>query len=66
MIPDHANPSKSPGPVPAPALVKGARRTCNRHRDCDAADAKVRASTNGERDWADHCHDDCCEDCFGY
>lgn len=37
-------------------------RACNIHRDCDAADAKARA--NG-RLHADHCHDDCCEDCFG-
>lgn len=45
--------------------------SCNRHRDCDAADATVAAS--GRRnEWgmpvtrASHCHDDCCEDCFGY
>lgn len=45
--------------------------TCNRHSDCDAADA--RAWRSGPRDYygrptftrADHCHDDCCEDCFG-
>jgi hypothetical protein len=37
-------------------------RTCNRHDDCDAADEA--AKTNG-RAQADHCHDDCCEDCFG-
>lgn len=40
------------------------KRTCNRHPDCDAADAKARA--NGRYSFADHCHDDCCEDCFGY
>lgn len=38
-------------------------RSCNRHRDCDAADAQVAA--RGRHLWADHCHDDCCEDCFG-
>lgn len=34
-------------------------RTCNRHLDCDAADA---GSPGG---LAVHCYDDCCEDCFG-
>ena len=34
-------------------------RTCNRHKDCDEAD---RAAGRWN---ADHCHDDCCEDCFG-
>jgi len=37
-------------------------RTCNRHEDCDAADSKARA--RGAL-FADHCDDDCCEDCFG-
>ncbi len=37
-------------------------RSCNRHIDCDKADAEAKA--NG-RYYADHCHDDCCEDCFG-
>lgn len=32
-------------------------RTCNRHLDCDAAEAKFRD--------VDHCHDETCEDCFG-
>lgn len=47
------------------------KRTCNRHSDCDAADKKVREA--GGRDLpyggksyrADHCHDECCEECFG-
>lgn len=46
-------------------------RDCNRHDDCIAADARAR--TQGPKDYygrpvydrADHCHDDCCEDCFG-
>jgi len=38
------------------------KRTCNRHDDCDAANAKAKAAG---RFSADHCHDDCCEDCFG-
>lgn len=37
-------------------------RPCNRHDDCDAADAKARKSGLLG---AEHCHDDCCEDCFG-
>lgn len=37
-------------------------RTCNLHTDCDRADDA--ASAKG-RLWADHCNDDCCEDCFG-
>lgn len=36
--------------------------SCNKHIDCDAADAAAQAK--GERG-AVHCHDDCCEDCFG-
>lgn len=36
--------------------------TCNRHSDCDAADEKGRAK--GALN-ADHCHDDCCSECFG-
>jgi len=35
---------------------------CNRHDDCAAADAKARAAG---RLSAEHCHDSCCEDCFG-
>ena len=36
--------------------------TCNRHSDCDAADEKARAKGALH---ADHCHDDCCSECFG-
>ena len=38
-----------------------AKRTCNRHDDCDAANAAAKAKGR----YADHCHDDDCEDCFG-
>ena len=38
------------------------KRTCNRHFDCDEADQKARE--HGAYG-ADHCHDDCCEECFG-
>jgi hypothetical protein len=37
-------------------------RSCNRHDDCDAADA---AATLKGRQTPDHCHTDDCEDCFG-
>lgn len=44
------------------------KKSCNRHFDCDEADriAKEKQRERGlfERG-ADHCHDDCCEDCFG-
>jgi RyR domain-containing protein len=36
--------------------------SCNRHDDCAAADAKAKAAG---RLSAEHCDDDCCEDCFG-
>ena len=41
------------------------KRSCNRHEDCDAADEKVRTNPSLGRNWADHCDDACCEDCFG-
>lgn len=36
--------------------------SCNRHNDCNKADteAKARGAFG-----ASHCHDECCEDCFG-
>lgn len=37
--------------------------SCNRHSDCMAADAAARAK--GAQFGASHCHDECCEDCFG-
>lgn len=39
------------------------KRSCNFHYDCDAADAAVREMRGGV---AEHCHDECCEECFGY
>ena len=44
------------------------KRQCNRHFDCDAADekAKLKQRELGRYEsGTDHCHDDCCEDCFG-
>ena len=46
----------TPKPLPEP------RNSCNRHSDCKAADEKARSKGYFG---ADHCHDDCCEDCFG-
>jgi hypothetical protein len=39
------------------------RNSCNRHDDCRAADEAARAK--GATFGASHCHDECCEDCFG-
>lgn len=40
-------------------------RSCNRHRDCDAADA-ARVAKGGPAYLPNfHCYDDDCEDCFG-
>jgi hypothetical protein len=38
-------------------------QSCNRHNDCDKADAEARLK--GATFGASHCHDDSCEDCFG-
>lgn len=38
------------------------KRNCNMHLDCDAADDRAKAKGFIR---ADHCHDECCEDCFG-
>lgn len=38
-------------------------RTCNRHFDCDKADEKSKAL--GHTLGAEHCHDECCDECFG-
>ena len=41
------------------------KRSCNRHADCDKAEAEFEAKYNRKPGWNFHCHDDCCEDCFG-
>jgi hypothetical protein len=56
-----ANPDVIPDPFP-PDKKETKPLSCNRHDDCDEADAKAREEG---RYFADHCHDDCCEDCFG-
>lgn len=48
-------------PLPISALIK--KRTCNRHDDCDAADADARRLWKKPASY--HCHIEDCEDCFG-
>lgn len=63
--PDHALAAPPAGvgaeAVPAVQPPQDAKRKCNRHEDCDEANRLAAAA--GRR--TDHCHDDCCEDCFG-
>jgi len=39
---------------------------CNRHNDCGAATAAFRAEHGRDPKVNFHCHDDSCEECFGY
>lgn len=45
-------------------------RSCNRHNDCDKAEEEVLARNPGKTrldiSLSFHCHDEACEDCFGY
>ena len=49
------------------------RRSCNRHADCDEAEARFRQQHPNGKFVApytvvylpDHCHDEACEECFG-
>lgn len=59
-LPEPAYLVIAPGPQPPPAA---AQRSCNRHSDCGAADAE--AKKRGQVFGAEHCHDECCEECFG-
>lgn len=54
--------SAPPGPVDASPGPAPETRTCNRHVDCDAADAKAQAEG---RPWAEHCRNESCDECFG-
>jgi len=42
-------------------------RGCNRHEDCEKANAEWRERHPGENypPPSFHCHDECCEECFG-
>lgn len=50
-----------------PAVAPPTKRKCNKHDDCDAADASAaaRGVTQFGRPGAYHCSVDDCEDCFG-
>lgn len=41
------------------------RKTCNRHSDCLKAEEEFFTRTGKKHSPAFHCHDDCCEECFG-
>lgn len=63
FCPRHGRESR---PTDTPGLrcdCKPAMVSCNRHADCDKADRMAR---RGGRHRAEHCHDECCEECFGY
>lgn len=47
---------------PAPVETVKTVRSCNRHDDCDKADEAVKAKGGFA---ASHCHDECCDECFG-
>lgn len=50
----------------AAAYIQWARpKSCNRHKDCDAAEARLIAKGKNPPFINFHCHDDCCEECFG-
>lgn len=51
------------GIVDAVAIEHPPKRTCNKHNDCDAAQAKARAE--GRNPYVICCHSDDCEECFG-
>lgn len=54
--------AKEHAPNDAPVI----RNSCNRHDDCEAADAAYIAKHGGMLPIPNfHCHDECCEDCFG-
>jgi hypothetical protein len=52
---------------PSPVADPKPKRGCNRHDDCDKADADWRKRHPGEQypPTTFHCHDECCEECFG-
>ena len=44
------------------------RRSCNRHSDCNEAEKEWLERHPKEKHvpMSFHCHDECCEECFGY
>jgi hypothetical protein len=56
--------------IPEPTKVKiKKKRSCNRHDDCDKAEKELLARRPDKKNefisFSFHCHDECCEDCFG-
>ena len=49
-------------------IAEGVKRSCNRHSDCDQANKDWLLNHHMEKyvPIHFHCHDDECEDCFGY
>lgn len=45
-----------------PKIELPVKNYCNLHSDCNEANTKARAEGNLG---TSHCHNDCCEDCFG-
>lgn len=41
------------------------KRSCNRHSDCDKANARYKVEYGRDPGYNFHCHDEDCEDCFG-
>lgn len=48
------------------SLLEPKIRSCNRHSDCDAAVVRFREKWGKDPGFGFHCHDECCEECFGY
>lgn len=53
-----------PGTLSVKPLIEARpfSNSCNLHDNCANADAQAKAKGNLR---ASHCHDECCEDCFG-
>lgn len=56
--------------VPVVFPAKADPRTCNKHTDCDAAEARAKEAGKPERyghgsSRLEHCTNEDCEDCFG-
>ncbi len=60
----HGDALLSPPRRPVPKV-----RSCNRHVDCKAANDRWLRDHGTTKRWKIpvnfHCHDDCCEECFG-
>jgi hypothetical protein len=53
-------------PYIPPEKVFDSKRSCNLHDDCNEADRKgIIKCGQSYNQYTAHCHDDCCEECFG-